>query len=166
MLYNSSGAGWGARGYAPPHIGNGSNQSMGCREVTLVEDDADLRSAFVDVLRLTGYEVSAFSHGLEALEYLRAHGEDVGLIVLDLEMPVMDGLAFLDARKDDLALLAIPVLVLTATPPESLESARLVGVLEKPVSSDVLLETIERYCGRPATPTAVIRRSRRSIPDE
>lgn len=139
---------------------------MSCKEVTLVEDDADLRSAFVDVLRLTGYEVSAFSHGLEALEYLRHHGEDVGLVVLDLEMPVMDGLAFLEARRSEPRLLAIPVLVLTATPPSApLLGPHLVGVLEKPVSSDVLLEMIQRYCGRPATPTAV-RRLRRSTPDE
>jgi CheY-like chemotaxis protein len=63
--------------------------------VLVVEDEADLRSALVELLTLWGYRVYSARDGREALERLRAGREPV-LMLLDLQMPVMDGDALLD----------------------------------------------------------------------
>ena len=58
--------------------------------VMVVEDEADLRSALVELLSLWGYRVTTASDGREALERLRASRDPV-LMLLDLQMPVMNG---------------------------------------------------------------------------
>jgi len=63
-------------------------------QVLVVEDEADLRSALEELLSTWGYRVSTACDGREALERLRAGREPV-LMLLDLQMPVMDGDALL-----------------------------------------------------------------------
>ena len=63
-------------------------------QVLVVEDEADLRSALEELLSAWGYRVSTACDGAEALERLRAGREPV-LMLLDLQMPVMDGDALL-----------------------------------------------------------------------
>ena len=63
-------------------------------QVLVVEDEADLRSALVELLSIWGYRVSTARDGREALERLRA-GRGPVLMLLDLQMPVMDGDALL-----------------------------------------------------------------------
>jgi len=62
--------------------------------VLVVEDEADLRCALVELLSTWGYRVSWARDGREALERLRA-GRGPVLMLLDLQMPVMDGDALL-----------------------------------------------------------------------
>lgn len=64
-------------------------------QVLVVEDEADQRSSLVELLTVWGYRVYAARDGREALERLRAGREPV-LMLLDLQMPVMDGDALLD----------------------------------------------------------------------
>ena len=87
------------------------------------------------------------AHGGEALERLRA-GDDVGLILLDMFMPTMNGWAFRDEQVRDPALAAIPVIVITADATAA-RSARTLGVVEamtKPLDFDRLLALIGRHC--------------------
>ena len=63
-------------------------------QVLVVEDEADLRAALVELLSIWGYRVSTARDGREALERLRA-GQGPMLMLLDLQMPVMDGDALL-----------------------------------------------------------------------
>ena len=63
-------------------------------QVLVVEDEADLRSALVELLSTWGYRVSWARDGREALKRLRA-GRGPVLMLLDLQMPVMDGDALL-----------------------------------------------------------------------
>lgn len=63
--------------------------------VLVVEDEADLRTALVELLSIWGYRVSTAADGREALERLRA-GQEPVVMLLDLQMPVMDGDALLD----------------------------------------------------------------------
>ena len=73
---------------------SGGGRDVGAH-VLVVEDEADLRSALVELLTIWGYRVFAARNGLEALERLRA-GQEPVLMLLDLQMPVMDGDALLD----------------------------------------------------------------------
>lgn len=68
--------------------------STGKAKVLIAEDDAVLRSAYETVLTLEGYQVVAASDGLEALEL--AEKQDPDIILLDMLMPNLNGLEFLE----------------------------------------------------------------------
>lgn len=80
--------------------------------VLIVEDDATLRDGLAEVLELEGFGVSRAEHGRASLSLLDA-GLRPDVIVLDLVMPVMDGLRFLKAIRCG-AHARIPVIVMTA----------------------------------------------------
>jgi two-component system chemotaxis response regulator CheY len=109
----------------------------------LIVDDASLvRMFYGEALRAAGYDVDEAFNGLEALEKLLI--APAGLIVLDVNMPRMDGMTFLRAlRRGDLPLAATPVLVTsTEAAPRDAELARAAGAnfcLVKPVSPDALV---------------------------
>jgi CheY-like chemotaxis protein len=118
------------------------------RTVLLVEDDAGLREQLSRILREFGYRSAGASHGREALEYLRCE-RPPGLILLDLDMPVMSGPEFRTEQRKDPRLAPIPVVVLSGD--NSTEQAALsLGIeryVKKPVQLDQLLGVVEFYCG-------------------
>lgn len=63
-------------------------------KILVVEDDADLNTAYKIILSSKGYDVYTALNGVEALDIIKATG-DPKIIFLDLRMPVMDGIAFL-----------------------------------------------------------------------
>ena len=65
--------------------------------VLVVEDDAALNEAYCIILRSAGYEVSTAFNGQEALDLLGRMSTLPQVILLDLRMPVMDGIEFLRA---------------------------------------------------------------------
>ena len=69
------------------------------QRVLIVEDDAPARKGMADLLSLWGYEVTTASDGAEALE--RVAEESPAVVVSDLVMPGMDGLALLSALRVD-----------------------------------------------------------------
>jgi CheY-like chemotaxis protein len=82
-------------------------------EILVIDDEPDVRDGLAEALRSEGYAVRTAGNGEEALRELR--GGLVGLILLDLMMPVMDGWQFRQAQKRDPRLASIPVVVVTAS---------------------------------------------------
>ncbi|MEZ0266602.1 MAG: HDOD domain-containing protein, partial [Phycisphaerae bacterium] len=80
--------------------------------ILVVDDMPIFRDPIAAALRLAGHQTAAASNGLEALATARASRPD--LILLDLAMPVMDGLTCLRAIRADAALVGVPVILLTA----------------------------------------------------
>jgi PAS domain S-box-containing protein len=78
----------------------------------VVDDHSDSRRLVSAYLHEEGFETCEAVNGLEALE--RLEGFDADLVILDLTMPVMDGLAFLDALRRDARHVRLPVIVVTA----------------------------------------------------
>lgn len=117
------------------------------KSVLVVDDDPDICEIFKDLLESYGYLVTTAENGADALDKLRA-GEDPGLILLDLMMPVMDGIQFRDEQVRDPSLAAIPVVIVSAGGDVAAKAAA-AGVegLSKPVDIDVLLATVGRFCG-------------------
>lgn len=64
-------------------------------KILIVEDDADLNSAYKMILTSAGYDVSSAFNGQEALNLIKEQG-DPRIMFLDLRMPVMDGIEFLE----------------------------------------------------------------------
>jgi len=111
----------------------------------VVEDDTDIRSALVSILRSESYRVVSACDGREALDLLRG-GARPDVILLDLMMPVMTGADFRVAQLADPALAHIPVVVLTADGGFR-DAGRLLGAADafpKPFDLEALLSSIER----------------------
>lgn len=115
------------------------------KSVLIIDDDIEIQRVFKLALRLSGYESYVTSSGTEALEMLKAI-DPPGLIILDLTMPEMTGVEFLEHKAARAAIRDIPVVLCTAAShPKSIEGVT--EVLEKPIDFDVLLTTVERFCG-------------------
>jgi DNA-binding NtrC family response regulator len=78
--------------------------------VLIVDDEKNIRATLARGLRLEGYRAEEAVNGVEALRLLDEGGID--LVVLDMQMPEMDGLALLSAMRD--RGLDVPAIVLTA----------------------------------------------------
>ena len=94
------------------------------QRILLIDDMPGFRDPVAAVLRRNGYEVACAASGKEANECLAAATPD--LILLDMAMPDVDGLTFLNALRADPRHAAIPVIVLTAMFEKDL-SQRLAG---------------------------------------
>lgn len=71
---------------------------MNDKSVLIVEDDNDLRDAYVMILQSEGFDTHAAENGQAALSLIEEKG-DPGVIFLDLRMPVMNGIEFLKAYE-------------------------------------------------------------------
>jgi two-component system chemotaxis response regulator CheY len=81
-------------------------------KVLVVDDSAIMRKVIEQILEMLGHESVPATHGLDAFERLKEH-TDVRLILLDWNMPEMNGIEFLRAIKDRPGLSDIPVIMLT-----------------------------------------------------
>jgi two-component system, chemotaxis family, chemotaxis protein CheY len=121
------------------------------RKRVLVVDDAGLvRRYYREILETAGYDVDEALNGIEAMERLLQGA--AALLIVDLNMPQMDGLSFLrQLRQKRGALGAIPALVAsTEAEVQDREAAVAAGAnfyLVKPVSREVLLEHARLMCG-------------------
>ncbi len=92
--------------------------------------------------------LSIVGNGEEALEYLRNNDNPrPGLILLDLNMPVMNGIEFLKVAKADDGLRSIPVIVLTTSQDESDRvysyNLSVAGYITKPVEFEKFVEAVK-----------------------
>jgi two-component system, chemotaxis family, chemotaxis protein CheY len=81
-------------------------------KVLVVDDSAIMRKVIEQILEMLGHEAVPAANGVEAFERLKEH-DDVQLILLDWNMPEMNGIEFLRAVKDRPGLAKIPVIMLT-----------------------------------------------------
>ena len=77
-----------------------------------VEDDASIRDIELYALQAAGFEAKGFDDGLSCWEALKTEQPD--LIVLDVMLPAMDGIAILTKMKDSVEYCTIPVIMATA----------------------------------------------------
>jgi CheY-like chemotaxis protein len=115
------------------------------REVMVVDDEPSVRRMTARLLQAAGYSVHEARDGLEALEFVQAAPTLLDLMVSDVVMPRLDGVALLHrlaASHPDLPCIlvsgyGIPQLT-------TLGIAAPCGILTKPVPPDVLLDEIRR----------------------
>jgi two-component system chemotaxis response regulator CheY len=112
------------------------------RAVLVIDDDADARDALASLLEREGYRAAQVENGQQALEHLQVSHQQPAVILLDLDMPVMDGRQFL-ARLPQIRGSVRPiVIVITGQDPRIVPGA--VAVFRKPVQLDQLLRLMQQ----------------------
>lgn len=112
----------------------------------LVAEDVASNYLFIDILlRSENYDVLHAMNGYEAVETVRR--QVVDLVLMDLKMPVMDGLTAIEKIREFKP--DLPIIVLTASIlPSNRETAFHAGCndyMTKPIDSKLLMETIAKY---------------------
>jgi CheY-like chemotaxis protein len=115
------------------------------KKIMLVEDDPDIQLITRLSLEVAGgYEVRVCSSGAEALQSARADAPD--LILMDVMMPGMDGLATMDALRTLPGVAATPIVFFTANTQDQVRQSLVrrgaLGVIIKPVEPNALVEQI------------------------
>ena len=112
------------------------------KRILIVEDAGLVRMYYREALEGAGFDVDEALNGLEALEKLLT--APVDLLIVDVNMPQMDGLTFIKAlRRQARELASIPVLITsTESSPQDIQAGRKAGAnfyLAKPVSQEQLV---------------------------
>jgi len=108
--------------------------------VLVVEDDHALRELYRVTLMGAGYVVVAVEDGVDALRYIEGHTPN--LVLLDLQLPRLDGRDVQRELASRPETQGIPIVVVTGTDTHNLRAADFSALLKKPVSPDSLLEAI------------------------
>ena len=111
--------------------------------VLVVEDEYDIRQALHLLLELEGYRVLEAANGREALRVLD-NSEAVGVVLLDMMMPVMNGWQFLEAISNR----SLPVIVVSARS-EPISGVNVKAQIGKPISVDTLVKEIRKWVTTP-----------------
>lgn len=113
--------------------------------ILVIDNDEDIRDSLAGILHAEGYEVITAPQGAAALKYLQRVKPKPFLILLDIDMPVMDGWQFLAHRAQDDELARIPVIVISGE--KTGRAARaLLGqdsYVQKPIEVSTLLHKVE-----------------------
>jgi CheY-like chemotaxis protein len=133
--------------------------SMPAGSVLVVEDNLVNQKVVAAILRKRGFDVVLAGNGSEALEKLE--NEAFGLVLMDVQMPVLDGLEATRIIRKDLRWRRMPIVAMTAYAMngdrERCLEAGMNGYISKPVHSAHLLATVEQYIspsGAPVQPQA------------
>ncbi|MFO8082173.1 MAG: PAS domain S-box protein [Armatimonadota bacterium] len=96
--------------------------------ILLADDDPTFCQVLGRMLSDREHEIHRVGSGRECLEYLREHGDDVDLLLLDLRMPEVDGYEVLKRLRTEAGAANLPVLVVTAYPePETVDQRMLLA---------------------------------------
>jgi type II secretory ATPase GspE/PulE/Tfp pilus assembly ATPase PilB-like protein/ActR/RegA family two-component response regulator len=134
---------------APPVAPADRAPAGGATRVLIADDDPQMRRLIRSVLVREGFDVLEAGDGLDALDAIERGGID--LLILDLEMPRLDGLGVLDELHAQLRTAALPVIVLTAQSGENEEKALDLGAqdyLTKPVQTRSLTARVRAVLKR------------------
>jgi two-component system cell cycle response regulator DivK len=118
-------------------------------KILVVEDNERNRILLREVLTSSGYEVIEACNGDEGLKAAKAHGP--ALILMDIQMPVMDGIACLTRIRQDAALGQVKIVALTALAMkgdrEKFLELGFDGYMTKPIDIDQLTAAVRGFVG-------------------
>jgi two-component system, cell cycle response regulator DivK len=117
------------------------------RVVLIVDDDLKSMKLTYDLLNVFGYATLSATNGRQAVKMAQDHKPD--LILMDVQMPVMDGLSATRLIKADVNIKNIPIIVASAfamrEDQQKAKEAGCDGYITKPIDIQYLLCTIEKY---------------------
>ena len=120
----------------------------GGAQILVVEDNGKNMKLFRDVLLAKGYHTLAATTGEEAVALAVEHSPD--LVLMDIQLPGIDGVAALGRLRADDRTASVPVIALTAQAMEGdrerFLAAGFDGYISTPVNIAVFVATVEIYC--------------------
>jgi CheY-like chemotaxis protein len=118
------------------------------RTILIVEDYEDTRLCMKILVESYGYKVTEAADGLEAIESIRSQFPD--LVLMDISMPLMDGLTATKAIREFDGAAEIPIIAVTAHGKQFYTRAIEAGcndLIEKPLDFDTLEPFLNQYLG-------------------
>jgi CheY-like chemotaxis protein len=114
--------------------------------ILVVDDDPAIRAMYTEILADEGYGVQTAENGQDAIAQIHAHQTD--LIMMDIMMPIMDGLTACTKIKADPEMQGVPIIIMSAGTNlrrQAEEFACLAAaIIPKPIDLDYLLDTVKR----------------------
>lgn len=117
--------------------------------VLIVDDSVSARTVIKNLLERHHYQVITAKDGADALQVLESHLPD--LIILDIDMPRMDGFEFSADMRQDARYKDIPIVIVTARPKEHQKRAaelKLYNIIDKPFQKTKFMSTIWSVLGK------------------
>ncbi len=116
--------------------------------VLVVDDDDVFRSVVEAMVQTLGYPVMKACDGIEAIKIFQEHANEIGCIVLDIQMPRMNGIMTFQHLKEmrDNVRVIIASGYLDDTNLEKLDPLQPVGYLQKPVFFETLSDLLTECC--------------------
>ena len=114
------------------------------RTILLVDDDPDILEAESQLLTASGFEVVAARDGSEALRALDV-GPPPSVIVLDIQMPGVDGPTFARTLRERLRHVPLVVLTAASDPRHEADRCNAEAYLRKPFEADEFVQTVRRF---------------------
>ncbi len=175
----------GRRDHAQPHPSRLHAAPTGRRlagmRLLVAEDNPNNQQVARELLEDEGALVQIAQHGREAVEAVAGADPPFDVVLMDLQMPVMDGFTATSRIRQDLGLLALPIVAMTANAMASDREACLAAGMNdhigKPFDLDHLVRVLRRHAGRtdagaatgsiadPALPAAVRQAARQAQVD-
>ncbi len=117
------------------------------KNILIVDDSLEIQMLLRVLLESKGYQIDCRSNGEEALDFLASRQKPTDLILLDLQMPIMDGLTFLFQRKELPVIKDIPVILMSGD--EAIHKTgrieNIKTVIKKPLSMASILQALETF---------------------
>ena len=113
------------------------------RNILVVEDNVDIRSALVEILNMEGHSTAEAINGRAALNYLHNNPRP-SMVLLDMMMPVMNGREFLDALEKEPGCSGIPVIIISAIA-DRIDTTGAKECIGKPMDLNNLLDVVAKY---------------------
>lgn len=117
------------------------------KQIVLIVDDIELNRAILAELFHERFRIEEASNGKEALEAIDRYEDRIAVVLLDLVMPIMDGIEVLKELNRDRRIDRIPVVMITA---ENSEDTALLGysmgvsdIIDKPFNPDIVLKRVQ-----------------------
>ena len=117
------------------------------RHILIVEDE-QINQMILGNMLGENYEVLYASDGIEALEQVKIHKDDLAMVLLDLQMPKMGGMEVLKVMKEEEELKGIPVIVMTADQSAEVECLQIgaIDFIPKPYPSVEIVRARVNRC--------------------
>lgn len=113
--------------------------------ILVIDDDGmNLKMADFILNKKAGYEVKQAASGMEGIEILKK--EEIALVLLDIEMPEMDGISTLKAIRELNEKNDVPVMFLSASTsePQEAQDLNVLGLIKKPFLPQDLIDQVEK----------------------
>ena len=117
------------------------------KKVLIIDDSSSVRRQVAGALSAAGFQVLEASDGVDGAEQIRTQ-TDLALVICDVNMPRMDGLAMLESVQAEIARRQLPVVMLTTEgQPEAMARAKKSGAkgwIVKPFKEHLLLGAVQK----------------------